>query len=248
MKKISLITITRNNADGLRRTLASVSAQRYGALQHIVVDGMSTDDTAAVLADVKDTQVVKAEPRGVYNAINVGLHAADGDIVGLLHAGDVFSSDYVLQRIADTFSGATAPDFVFGDVHFVDSQGRMTRYYSGENFTADSVRYGMAPPHPSLYLTAGAALRAGDYRDDFALSGDFEMFVRLTRGGYSWRYLPLDMVTMDSGGLSSKWRHRLITHNVERMRALRLNGVKCSPLLFAVNYYYVLKSFICKKR
>lgn len=248
MKKISLITITHNNADGLRRTLASVSGHKYGALQHIVVDGMSTDETDTVLADAEAVQVVKAEPRGVYNAINVGLHAADGDIVGLLHAGDVFSSDDVMQQIADAFSGADAPDFVFGDVHFVDSQGQVTRYYSGENFTADSVRYGMAPPHPSLYLTAVAARRAGDYREDFALSGDFEMFVRLTRGGYSWRYLPLDMVTMDSGGLSSKWRHRLITHNVERMRALRLNGVKRQPLLFALNYFYVLKSFICRKR
>lgn len=246
--RISLITITRNNADGLRRTIESVAGQDTQPMEHIIVDGMSIDHTPLILEHAaKNVLVIKAEPRGVYHAINTGIERATGDVIGLLHAGDVFSSGNVLSCVSDMFACAQAPDFIFGDVHFANPRsGHVTRYYSADGFSPSDIADGFSPPHPSLYMTAQACRHIGPYKTHYRVSADFEMFVRLFNDNtLTWRYMPVDMVTMSTGGLSSKLIHRLYTHNRERMTAFRENGIKSSYMRICKHYIKVLKSYIC---
>lgn len=247
-QRLTLITITCNNAAGLERTLASVAAQTRLPDQHIIVDGLSTDSTAEILARYADRcQVVRVPAHGVYDALNHGLDAADGDIIGMLHAGDVFASDDILERVCDVFAADDAPDFIFGDVHFASNSGMVTRYYSAREFKPSRMIDGFTPPHPSLYMTRRTLDLVGRYKETYSSAGDFEMFLRLFNNpNLAWRYVPLDMVLMARGGLSSRFKYRLYTNNHERLAALKAHGYPASYLRILKHYLNVLKSYLCR--
>lgn len=234
--RVSLITITYNNAAGLERTLASVHAQSYrGELEHIIVDGESTDDTAEVLRRYNGKcTVVRRPARGVYDAINGGLEACTGDVVGLLHSGDVFCADNVLDLVANYMERHTETHFVYGNI--LRANGRR---YSGARASRRSLLCGFAPPHPSLYIRRAAQMSVGLYRDDYITAADYEMMIRLFfNEGLRGQYLPVDFVTMSAGGLSTRFINRLWVNNRERLRALRQNSLPASPLALIRHYFY----------
>lgn len=245
--KISIITIHRNNPEGLRRTLASVAGQlrelRPGReLEYVVVDGESAgglpEDCADRLSELGATVLTRA-PRGVYDAINEGLRAATGDIVGLLHAGDVFAVSATADRIADVFEWDSVTDYVYGDVTI----GR--RHYSGDNFTRERALTGFAPPHPSLYLRREAARRLGDYDVGLRVAADFEYFLRLLNdSSLKGVYVPEVFVEMETGGMSQRLSNRLWHNNTERLAALRKHGMPASRLRLLGHYGSIIKGFM----
>lgn len=277
--QIAVITITRNNAEGLRRTIDSVRCQTYADILHIIVDGDSTDATAAILDAERraaTAMVITAPPAGVYDAINRGISAAldaGADVLGLLHAGDTYTSEDVLARIADAFAQSAAaqsaaeadratrpadarpaaaqvrPDFVYGDLHYSRAgSDKVLRYYGAAHFRPSMLRQGYAPGHPTLYLSRRAVLAVGPYDTSFRVGGDFEMWLRLyEHPELTPRYIPMDMVCMDTGGLSQRWYARLITNNRERLRSFRLHGMPASHLNILRHYTHVIKSYICRK-
>ena len=247
--KVSIITITRNNAEGLRRTIESVRSQRHvHTLEHIIVDGESTDNTQQVIAEAGGSpKVVSRAPRGVYDAINGGLEHVTGDIIGLLHAGDVFTDRHVLDDVCAAFAEHPEADFIFGDVHFSASGGRVARYYSGHECNPATLMTGIYPPHPSMYIRRECQQKAGFYNADYVSAGDFEMFVRLFKvHGMKWHYIGRDMVRMKPGGVSATLYNRLWGNNRERMRAFRENGIKTSFFRIIPRYLHVIKSYLCR--
>ncbi len=272
--QIAVITITRNNVEGLRRTIASVRRQTNADILHIIVDGNSTDGTAEVLDAERRASaatVITAPPAGVYDAINRGISAAldaGADVIGLLHAGDTYSTDTIVAQIAQAFGQGAAtededaatdgsegadtdgrPDFVYGDLHYSRAgSDKVLRYYGAAHFTPAMLRQGYAPGHPTLYLNHRAALAVGPYDTSYRVGGDFEMWLRLyEHPELRPRYLPLDMVCMDTGGLSQRWYSRLVTNNRERLRSFRRHGMPASHLNILRHYTHVIKSYICRK-
>ena len=235
--QIAVITITRNNVEGLRRTITSVRCQTYADILHVIIDGDSTDGTAEVLdAERRNgtAMVETAPPAGVYDAINRGIRVASDDVVA---------------QVAEAFDEGDI-DFVYGDLHYSRAgSDKVLRYYGAAHFTPAMLRQGYAPGHPTLYLTRRAAQVAGPYDTGFRVGGDFEMWLRLfEHTELRPRYLPLDMVCMDTGGLSQRWYSRLVTNNRERLRSFRMHGLPASHLNILRHYTHVLKSFICRKQ
>jgi glycosyltransferase involved in cell wall biosynthesis len=249
--KISLITITWNNLDALRRTLDSALQQNYQDVEFIVVDGCSTDGTLDYLRQyIGRVMILQSEAMGIYNALNVGIRHATGDVVGLLNAGDTFTEFDILQLVSDAFKMVDDLDFLFGDVHYEhELSHKVSRYYSGRGCSLKTMLRGYAPPHPSLYVKRSIFEKVGLYDESFAIAGDFDFFLRLFLDPkIKHVYLSLDMVTMSPGGISSLWRNRLYTNNVERIRSLRKNRVKSCRAKIFVHYFYNLKSLICRKK
>lgn len=251
MRRISVITINKDNSGGLARTLNSVSGQLSSLkdagvnLEYIVVDGLSTDGSLIrnrEALEALNARIVSAKPRGVYNAINEGLRLCTGEVAGLLHAGDVFTEDTVLSRIISVFQGETDADYIYGDV------GIGRRYYSGEGFTAKTALTGFAPPHPSLYVRRKVMSKVGDYDESLKVAADFDYFLRLLHTpGLKGRYLPVKMVEMETGGMSQSFKNRLWTNNTERLMSLRKNGLPASRLRLAAHYVKILKSLCSSK-
>lgn len=255
--KISVITATWNSGATIEDTLRSVLDQTYGNVEHIIVDGDSDDSTMETVRKYADKyrsrglelKWVSEPDKGIYDAMNKGITLASGDIVGLLNSDDFFTSPTVLEKIASAFHGrGNEIDAVYGDVHYVnpDRLGKSVRYYSSKAFTRDRMRMGFMPAHPSFYCRRGIYKEYGLFDISFKIAADFEQLLRLI---YIHRikthYIPMDFVTMRTGGASSSGfkSHRRIY--AEHRKAYEKNGVNSNFFLESLRYLYKITE-VCK--
>ena len=233
---VSIITVCFNSEATIRGTLESVRSQYYEKLEHVVVDGASSDGTVNIVNQYRDSvSTVVSEPdRGLYDAMNKGIHHATGDIIGILNSDDFFENKEVVSAVVRLFEDHPEIDIVFGDVVFVepDNLERVTRYYKSGHFRPWKLRFGWMPPHPATFVRKGAYERVGKYRLDMRIAADYDMFVRwLLVAGLKWQYLDRVLVRMRAGGVSTSGIRSCIRLNREIVRACRDNGVYTNLLL-----------------
>lgn len=245
--KFSIITPVLNGRAVIESTLRSIISQRDVDIEIIVVDSASTDGTTQLVQ-----QMAIADPRirwiskpdsGIYQALNRGMALATGDAIGILHAGDTFTSPNILATVKHYMAD---PDtaLVFGDVRFANARGKIVRHYIAEGFKPSKLTHGFAPPHPSLYFKRHVYDIMGDYRENYRVAADFEYFVRLLLiNKMPYRYIPLEMVEMLSGGISWKWRNRLWNNIREKRQAFRDNSLRVPTCKLAIRYLYLFKRY-----
>lgn len=230
--KVSIVTAVRNGARDMPATLASVESQDYPHIEHVVVDGASTDGTQdLVRRDGRRVARLLSEPdRGVYDAFNKGLALATGDVVGYLNAGDAYEDRGVISRIAARFESEPV-EAVYGDVVITEPapSHKVLRHYRSGSFAASRLGWGFMPAHPTLFIRREAYRRVGQYDPSYRIAGDFELCVRLFAGqGIRAAYLPEVLVRMPRGGLSnSGWRSKWIITQ-EMRRACLAHGIPTS--------------------
>lgn len=243
--RISVITATYNSGRTIGDTLESVLRQTYSDVELIVVDGASRDDTMDVVRRYEPRFGGRlhwtSEPdRGIYDAMNKGIARATGDVIGILNSDDFYTSDTVLERVAEAMAGGDV-DAVYGDIHYVRDGDlhKCVRYYSSRPFRRGLMRLGFMPAHPSFYCRREVYERCGTFDTTYRVAADFENLLRLIYvNRIRTRYLPVDFVTMRTGGASTSGlsSHRQIMR--DHLRALRSNGVwSCTPLL-GLRYIY----------
>ncbi|TWU27158.1 PGL/p-HBAD biosynthesis glycosyltransferase [Novipirellula galeiformis] len=228
--KISVITAVFNRESTLASTIDSVASQLATEHEHILVDGMSTDGTADVIAANKPriATSIREPDDGIYDALNKGIRAATGDVVGFLHADDLFYSREALRRISDTFSREKV-DAVYGDLVYVDAANpdRVIRYWKSGHFDARRFRRGWMPPHPTVYVRKSVYEKFGMYLTDFGSAADYEWIVRLmVHQQIRVGYIPEILVKMRVGGESNATLKNRITANRDDRRAWTANGLK----------------------
>jgi glycosyltransferase involved in cell wall biosynthesis len=249
--RISVITACHNSASVLETALASVAAQRHPDIEHIVVDGASTDGTAARMrqwagTDDRRLHWVSEPDRGLYDALNKGIRMSTGKIVGLLHADDMFAADDVLARVAVAFDDP-AVQCVFGDVRFVREPdlGRTVRYYCARAFRPWMLRFGFMPPHPSFFARRELFDRFGLYETDYRIAADYELLVRLFwRHRVRYRYLGFTVTRMRLGGVSTRSWHSNLVLNREIVRGCRANGMWTALPLLTFKYLFKVFEFV----
>jgi len=236
-----------NESGTLGETLDSVLAQSRPPLEHIIVDSGSTDGSMQIIEDYMKRApypvvLLRTPPEGVYAALNAGNAVAKGDVLGLLHGDDSFSSPQILEFVSSAMARNPECELVYGDVHYINAQGRRTRYYSGAHFKPRTLFSGFAFPHPSMYVRHSLWNRIGPYDTRLRIAADYEWIVRSTlKGNATTLYLPLDMVAMHEGGLAFQWTNRLLRNNPEKRRALMLNGYKTSLWRLLGRYIYLFR-------
>lgn len=255
-RSLSLITLVYNGGASLCDTLESVACQSVCPNEHIIVDGGSVDGSREVCESYAakvpyKVRILHREPRGIYDALNCGVEAASCEVIGTLHGGDRFASQVVLERVLNRFSDASGvelPSLIYGDIVYLKRSGGRGRYYSGADFTPESLKWGYMCPHPSVYALRDVFASYGGYKTGYVVAADFEWLVRVMLAGQvRGDYLPLLMVEMQPGGVSCKWRHRLLTTPGEKLRALRVNGISVSPLRMAGRYVHALKTVFVRR-
>jgi glycosyltransferase involved in cell wall biosynthesis len=230
--KISIITVAFNAAPTIADTLESVAAQTHPDIEHIVVDGASTDGTLGVLKrhGRRVARLISEPDQGIYDAMNKGLRLATGEVIGFLNADDVYADAGVLERVSEIMEREKL-DALFGDAEFVSPThpDRLLRRYRSERFRSDRIAWGWMPAHPTLFLRCQVYERFGQFRTDYRIAGDFELVARMFHGGtLSYRHVPEVLVRMRTGGISTGgWRNTLLL-NREVLRACRENGIPTS--------------------
>jgi glycosyltransferase involved in cell wall biosynthesis len=228
--RISVITAVYNRASTLASAIESVLNQSYGNIEYIVVDGNSTDGTDKVVEQYegKVAKYIREGDFGIYDALNKGIAAASGDVVGVLHADDLLANRDVLSSIAAKFEDDSM-EAVYGDLIYVSSENtsNIARYWQSGVYSRNSFRWGWMPPHPTVYLRRKNFIDYGGYRVDFQISSDYELLIRML---YAQRlqtaYIDRVLVKMRLGGKSnsSMW-NRLLANHEDRL-AWEVNGLK----------------------
>lgn len=248
--KVSIITVAFNSAATIAHCMQSVLDQSFSNIEYIVVDGLSKDNTLNIVREFEPLfagkmRWISENDNGIYDAMNKGLHMATGDVVGILNSDDFFTDNDVIEKVAQSFTDDNI-DAVYGDVHFVreTNLSRCVRYYSSAGFRPWWLRFGIMPAHPSFYARKEVFQKAGLYKTDYKIGGDFEMMVRLfKRFDIKTKYLPMVFVTMRMGGASTKNVGSRLTLLREDTRACRENGVYTHPLLICLKYFYKILEF-----
>ena len=243
--KVSIVTVTYNSAKTLADTLESVLSQTYTDIEHIIVDGASTDDTVEIIRQYEPRYHGRmkwlSEPDcGLYDAMNKGIQMASGDVVGILNSDDYFTTKDVLSQFASKFSDNSI-DAIYGDIHFVRDgvPDKCVRYYSSKRFRPRWLRFGFMPAHPSFYCRRSVFSKAGLYRTDFKIGADYEMMVRLFyKHHLSAHYIPLDFVTMRTGGASTRNVRSRLQLIKDDVRACRENGIYTNSFMISLKYLY----------
>lgn len=225
--RISLITAVRNRVSTIAGAMESVRAQSWQDIEHIVVDGASTDGTLALLGRYRDNvaRLVSEPDRGVYDALNKGLRMATGDVVGFLHSDDEFASPDALALVAKAFEDP-AVDAVYGDLVYVSSKNpaQVVRYWRAGSYSRPSLALGWMPPHPTFYVRRGIYERHGGFDTRFRIAADYEHMLRvLWQGSARAAYVPEVLVRMRTGGISNRSLFTLLQKSSEDFSALRQN-------------------------
>ncbi len=232
--KISVITATFNSAQTLARALCSVASQSWPDVEHIVVDGASTDETLAIVAKLGErvAKTVSEPDRGIYDALNKGVHLATGDIIGFLHSDDEFAGPEVLSWVAAEFADP-AVHAVYGDLAYVSADGtRVIREWRARDFAARKLARGWMPPHPALYLHRSLYEKLGGFDETFRIAADYEFIMRVFTQPYLvWRYVPRTFVCMRFGGASNRSLGNILRKSREDYAAMARYGFGPSTLI-----------------
>ena len=205
--KVTIITSCYNRKATIGGAIDSVLTQDYPDIEYIVVDGASTDGSLDVIRsyDGRIAKVISEPDHGMYEAINKGICAATGDIVGLLHSDDFFYDEHVISRVVRRLE-ETGADFLYGNGLFVDSENteKVIRNWIGGTYRTWKVRHGWLPLHPTCYIKRDAMMKRGLYNETYKIAADSDFLLRYLMGGdLTVTYLNEYIVRMRMGGLST---------------------------------------------
>ena len=204
MMQASIVTVCFNSAATLADTLRSVSEQVYPRVEHVLVDGGSTDGTLELVRmHAKRVGPCVSEPdRGTYDAMNKGLALSSGDFVGFLNSDDVYQDARVLEDVAQAFEQGA--HFVYGDIDMVDDQGQLVRHWRAGPLPGG--RLGRRQlPHPAFFVRRDWLLRLRPAFDDsLRIASDLkQQLILIDQLGARGLYIERPLARMRVGGAST---------------------------------------------
>ncbi len=237
--KISIVTITFNSAATIADTLQSVASQTYPEVEHLVIDGNSSDDTLSIVKQHGRSGIrVLSEPDdGIYQAMNKGLRLAQGEFVGFLNADDVYQDAQVLSEVARA-AQEDHVDAIYGDLVYVSrsNPARVIRHWHSGRWDHRRLRFGWMPPHPTLYVRKALIDLLGGFDERLRIAADYDFMLRLlNRPGIHVAYLDRVVVRMRTGGASNRSLAMMWRKSREDLMALKRNNIGGWFTLFCKN-------------
>ena len=238
--KICIITATFNSSKTISDTIESILKQDYKNFHHLIIDGNSSDNTLEIIDSYKceNITVISEGDNGIYDAMNKGLLNANGDIVGFLNSDDLYSNDRVLSNIASVFEDHQT-QACYGDLVYVNYENnKIVRYWKSGIYKTNLFAKGWCPPHPTFYVRKNLIEKYGIFDTSFKLAADSEYMMRLMeKNKVKVSYINKVLVRMRLGGGTSKNISNIIKENLEIFKALRLNNIKFSVLVFLASKF-----------
>ena len=228
--KLSIITINYNNAEGLRKTLASVAAQTYANIEHIIVDGGSTDGSVEVIRDYSQSPIansheirwISEKDKGIYNAMNKGILMATGEYIQILNSGDILFDASVTQQMIERLDQISSLreekiGILYGNMTKVNAAGQVV---GKSGYTEYSLRqfYSSTLNHDCAYLRKDLFEEYGLYDEQLKIVSDWKWYLQtIGLGRVKPEYVDIDVTIFDDGGISET---NLALRNSERRKVL----------------------------
>lgn len=206
--RLSIITINRNNAAGLEKTMQSVAAQTFKEFEYIVIDGASTDGSVEVIKkyepQLTHLKWVSEPDTGIYNAMNKGLRMVTGDYIQILNSADCLASDDVMERMLAELEKQGNPSILYGNMVkcFPDGRKMVDKCFAGQEITMLGMFTGTLN-HDPAYIRRDLFEKYGYYDESLKIVSDWKWYLQaIILGGEKPQYVDMDVTLFDMTGIS----------------------------------------------
>jgi len=227
--RVSVITVVKNGESTIESAIKSLRSQTYKNIEHIIVDGNSTDKTSSILKKYsnQNTHIFNLNDKGIYDAINKGIRLTSGDIIGLLHSDDLFYDRNSIRNVVEVFN-ENEIDLVYGDLIYVNKNcpKKIVRRWIAGPFEYQKLKNGWMPPHPTVFLRKKFLINKELFYDtSYEISSDYDLLLRVfNTNSLRHKYLPKVLVKMRLGGKSNADLFKVIQKSYEDFKILRKNN------------------------
>lgn len=236
--KISIITPCLNCAETLPVTLSSIKSQNYKNIEHIIVDGGSTDSTIEILNKYKfkNKKIFYFKNKNLYDSINYGIKKSSGDLIGILNADDFYSNEKTIKILVNKVKKSNAEIFIGNTVYFDNKNfDRIVRYYCVKNFKKSHLNFGLMPSHTASFVKKQTYKDVGLYNKKMKIAADFDFFLKsILIFNKKYEYLNQNVTRMRTGGISGKELKSYIISTFEIIKSFKNNSLYPSFLFFRV--------------
>lgn len=244
--KVSIITATYNSAETVKDAMESISSQDYPNIEHIIIDGLSSDNTMELVKAYNPAVCVSEKDHGIYDAMNKGIKHATGDLIGILNSDDFYSSHQIVSKVVEAIKSSNS-DTLYANLQYVDrlNTEKVIRHWEAGPFKRNRFLTGWMPPHPTFFVRRKIYDSFGLFDTSFKSSADYELMLRLLyKEQVSTHYLEEVSVRMRVGGQSNLNFENRVKANMEDRRAWKANGIDpkfytlmLKPLLKVSQYF-----------
>ena len=243
--KVSIITVSYNSEKTIEDTIQSVISQDYQDIEYIIIDGASSDATKSIIDNYKtDISCFISEPdAGIYDAMNKGVNASNGDLIGILNSDDVYSNSFVVSDMVNALGNS---DAVYADLVYVDFNNldKVKRVWKSGRFKKGAFYFGWMPPHPTFFVKKECYLNFGLYSLSLRSAADYELMLRfIHKNNIRVSYLPEIIVKMRVGGVSNISLKNRILANREDKKAWKINNIRPKAFTFFLKPLRKLSQF-----
>jgi glycosyltransferase involved in cell wall biosynthesis len=216
--KISVITVSYNSEKTIEKTMHSVMSQSYKDIEHIIVDGGSTDDTLEILENYKNRidKLISEKDDGIYDAMNKGINIASGQYIFFLNSDDVFNDENVLQVFADKMS-KTNLELYYGDLKVCEN-GKY--FIKKQNIINKILLLKNTPCQPTTFYRKDVFANYGYFDLNYKIVSDYEWFLRVfLNHNATYEYVDYTVTILNTGGVSTNPANN-VEHDKERLDVL----------------------------
>ena len=247
--KISIITTTFNSSKTVAETIESILKQDYQDFEHIIIDGLSKDNTLDIVYSYETLysgrlKVISEKDNGLYDAMKKGIQNATGDIIGILNSDDVLACSNALSLIVKKFESEKC-DATYSDLIFMDEQ-TMSKPVRKWIAKTGNYKLGWHPPHPTLYIKKDVYNHLGNFDLQFRIAADYDFMIRLMKNDIKFGYIPKPLIHMRAGGVSTNGLSGYINNLKEAHCVLRKNKIPCAIFVDFIRIAKTLLQFIKK--
>lgn len=246
---VSIITINRNNAAGLEKTLQSLASQTYKDFEYIIVDGASTDESVDVIKKYESRfahlKWISEPDKGIYNAMNKGLRMATGEYVQILNSADCLAATDVTEKMVAAIEKAGSPSILYGNMIKCYPDGRkvVDKSFAGREITMLDMYTGTLN-HDPAYIRRELFEKYGYYDESLKIVSDWKWYLQaIILGGEKPRYVDMDVTLFDMTGISED------SDNKEKIRKERRDVLaKLIPTVYLQDYDRFANDIILMRR
>jgi len=240
MLKFSIITPTFNSQETLLYTLNSSITQTCKSVEHIFIDGGSTDSTIKILKNhpLKNKKIIIAKNSSIYEAINIGIKKSKGSIITILNSDDFYENEKILDQIYREFIYNQQIDMLCGDVVYFKKKNfsKITRFYRASDFKKKEINLGMMPPHTGTFIRKKVYKIHGLYDENFKIASDYDYFLRIFLKDIKYKNLNFITTRMKAGGISGRNILSNIKSSLEIINSLKKNKINQNPFKISIRF------------
>lgn len=229
--KVTVVTPVYNGAETIKDCIESVKMQDYDDIEHLIIDGKSTDSTIDIVKQ-HNVQYVSEPDAGIYDAFSKGVRLATGDIVHILNSDDMYATPDVISKMVG-FIRDNDLDLCHGYVEQINSKNIVVKRIGKESTKEDLLKK-VRVAHPSTFIKKNVYQKFGEYSIGFQIAADHEFLLRVW-DKINVGFLPIVTTRMRLGGASNS---QVKQSYKESLAATLLHGA--NPLKALVRYYYEL--------